>query len=60
MSFLAAVGRTFLGFLQAIGRLTLFTAVSVSHTVTPPFYGGLLSGPDVGHRLLFSLAVWSA
>ena len=54
MSFLAAVGRTFLGFLQAIGRLTLFTAVSVSHTVTPPFYGRLLVRQmiDIGYYSL--------
>lgn len=64
MSFLAAVGRTFLTFLQAIGRLTLFTAVSVGHAVTPPFYGrlvvrqmidiGYYSLPVVGLTALFT------
>lgn len=42
MNFLAAVGRVFLGFLAATGRLALFTMVSVSHIFRPPFYFRLL------------------
>ncbi len=32
------LGRTFLNFLEATGRIALFTAVSLSHCVRPPFY----------------------
>ena len=35
---LQPLGRTFLGFLAAAGRLFLFTALSVSHCVRPPLY----------------------
>lgn len=38
MNFLALVGRVFLNFLGAVGRLALFTARAVSHMVRPPFY----------------------
>jgi phospholipid/cholesterol/gamma-HCH transport system permease protein len=38
MTFLATIGRVFLNFLGAIGRLTRFTAVAASHIVRPPFY----------------------
>jgi phospholipid/cholesterol/gamma-HCH transport system permease protein len=38
IDFLAAIGRLFLGFLRAIGTLSLFTAKAVSHCVRPPFY----------------------
>lgn len=42
MGFLAAIGRVFLSFLEATGRLTIFAGVSVSHIVRPPFYPRLL------------------
>jgi len=64
MTFLAAVGRTFLAFLTAIGRLSIFTAYAVLHCVRPPFYGrlfvrhmidiGYYSLPVVGLTALFT------
>jgi phospholipid/cholesterol/gamma-HCH transport system permease protein len=56
MNFLAAVGRTFLGFLAATGRLSAFTAESVSHVVRPPFYT-LLVGQQMMRIGYFSLPV---
>ena len=38
MNPLAAIGRVFLGFLAAVGRLTVFTGTSLSHCVRPPIY----------------------
>ena len=38
MSFLAAIGRTVLALLAAIGRATLFGLETVSHLFRPPFY----------------------
>jgi len=38
MNPLQAVGQLVIGFLATTGRLTLFTANSVSHCVRPPFY----------------------
>lgn len=38
MNFLALIGRVFLDFLGAVGRLTRFTAVATSHMIRPPFY----------------------
>jgi phospholipid/cholesterol/gamma-HCH transport system permease protein len=35
---LAPVGRVFLGFLAATGRITIFTITALSHCVRPPFY----------------------
>jgi phospholipid/cholesterol/gamma-HCH transport system permease protein len=35
---LAVIGRVFLAFLEATGRLAVFTGVAVSHCVRPPFY----------------------
>jgi phospholipid/cholesterol/gamma-HCH transport system permease protein len=64
MNPLAAIGSTFLEFLAAIGRLTIFAALSVSHCVRPPFYPRILlrqiieigyySLPVVGLTTLFS------
>jgi phospholipid/cholesterol/gamma-HCH transport system permease protein len=42
MNPLAAIGRVFLGFLAAVGRLTVFTGVSVSHCLRPPVYFRLI------------------
>lgn len=42
MGFVAGMGRVFLRFLGATGRLALFASVSVSHIVRPPFYPRLL------------------
>jgi phospholipid/cholesterol/gamma-HCH transport system permease protein len=64
MNPLAAIGRAFLDFLAAIGRLVIFAALSVSHCVRPPFYPRILfkqvleigyySLPVVGLTTLFS------
>lgn len=64
MNFLAAIGRTFLGFLAATGRLAVFTGITVAHCVRPPIYWRLLgrqlidigyySLPVVGLTTLFS------
>lgn len=58
------VGKAFLGFLEATGKLALFTFISVSHCVRPPFYYRLLlrqmidigyySLPVVGMTTLFA------
>jgi len=56
MDFLAAIGRVFLGFLAATGRLALFTGSALLHSVTPPIYLRLIGRQmiDVGY---FSLPV---
>lgn len=64
MGFLAAIGRTFLHFLGATGRLALFTASAVAHCFRPPVYlrltlkqmvdVGYYSLPVVGLTALFS------
>lgn len=61
---LAPVGRAFLAFLAATGRLALFTGEALSHCVRPPFYPTLLgrqmisvgyySLPVVGLTALFT------
>jgi len=58
------IGKAFLGFLGAAGRLTLFAVISVSHCVRPPIYPRLIgrqmieigyySLPVVGLTTLFS------
>ncbi len=42
MPILQPLGRTFLLFLQATGRIVLFTSTSVSHCVRPPIYPRLI------------------
>jgi len=42
MNLLAPIGRVFLDFLAVVGRLAIFTGVSVSHCVRPPFFPRLL------------------
>jgi len=64
MGFLTATGRAFLIFLEATGRLMLFTGVAISHCFRPPFYLRLIgrqmidigyySLPVVGLRALFT------
>ena len=39
---LQPIGRTFLGFLEAAGRLVIFAATGVSHCVRPPIYPRLI------------------
>ncbi|WP_417721916.1 MlaE family ABC transporter permease [Salipiger sp.] len=61
---LAALGRTTLAFLAAIGRVALFAARALSHALRPPFYGrelllalfniGWLSLPVVGMTAVFT------
>jgi phospholipid/cholesterol/gamma-HCH transport system permease protein len=67
MNFFASVGRVFLGFLGATGRLALFTADGVSHALRPPIYWyligqqmlriGYFSLPVVGLTAFFTGAV---
>lgn len=64
LTVLQIVGRTFLNFLAAAGRLFLFTATAVSHCVRPPFYWrsvarqvveiGYYSLPVVGLTAIFT------
>jgi len=42
MPILQPIGRTFLTFLEATGRLSLFATVSLSHCLRPPFYPRLV------------------
>jgi phospholipid/cholesterol/gamma-HCH transport system permease protein len=67
MNFLAAIGRTFLGFLAATGRLAAFAGEALSHVVRPPIYTvlvlkqmlriGYFSLPVVGLTAFFTGAV---
>ena len=56
MNFLRPVGRAAISFLEATGRLALFTARSVSHCVRPPFFPRLIGKQmiEIGY---FSLPV---
>jgi len=64
VALLQLVGRTFLDFLAGAGRLSMFTAVAVSHCVRPPFYArnlgrqlveiGYYSLPVVGLTAIFT------
>jgi phospholipid/cholesterol/gamma-HCH transport system permease protein len=53
-TFLAAVGRTFLTFLSATGRLALFAGAAISHCVRPPFFPRLILRQmvDIGYYSL--------
>ena len=42
MPVLQPLGRTFLAFLTTVGRIVLFTLVSLSHILRPPFYPRLI------------------
>jgi phospholipid/cholesterol/gamma-HCH transport system permease protein len=53
---LAGVGRVFLGFLAATGRITIFTGIAVSHCVRPPFFLRLI-GQQMVEIGYFSLPV---
>ena len=50
------VGRTFVAFFEAVGRLSLFAAAGFSHCFRPPFYGRLIGRQmiEIGY---FSLPV---
>jgi phospholipid/cholesterol/gamma-HCH transport system permease protein len=54
LDFLASIGRVFIGFLQATGRLTHFTLTALSHCVRPPFYPRLFLRQivDIGYYSL--------
>jgi len=64
MNFLALIGRTFIRFLEATGRLAWFTSRAVSHCFRPPIYWsqigrqvidiGYYSLPVVGLTALFT------
>jgi phospholipid/cholesterol/gamma-HCH transport system permease protein len=53
---LAVFGRVFLGFLAATGRVAIFTGISVSHCVRPPFFLRLI-GQQMIQIGYFSLPV---
>lgn len=63
-NFLAAIGRSFLRFLAAIGAVVIFAVQGISHVFRPPFYGreflaqvmaiGYFSLPVVGLTALFT------
>jgi len=54
MNFVAAVGRVFLAFLEATGRLALFTGAAVAYCFIPPFYFRLVGRQmiDIGYYSL--------
>ncbi len=54
MDFLAAIGRTFLVFLESTGAIALFTARAMSHCVRPPIYLRLIGRQmiDIGYYSL--------
>jgi phospholipid/cholesterol/gamma-HCH transport system permease protein len=54
MILLQTIGRIFLGFLETIGRISIFTAESTSHCVRPPYFLRLTSRQmlDVGYYSL--------
>jgi phospholipid/cholesterol/gamma-HCH transport system permease protein len=54
MGFLTTTGRAFLVFLEATGRLMLFTGVAISHCFRPPFYLRLIGRQmiDIGYYSL--------
>ena len=64
ITFLATIGRSFLGLLASIGSLARFIALTLRHTVMPPFYMrelgrqllviGYFSLPVVGLTALFT------
>src|SRR5690242_21500438 len=56
LEFLASVGRVFIGFLGASGRLTIFTLTAISHCFRGPIYVRLVGKQmiDLGY---FSLPV---
>lgn len=66
-NFLSLIGRFFLQFLEALGRLSIFTGNALRFTVTPPYYFRLLrrqmveigyySLPVVGLTAIFTGAV---
>ena len=64
LTFVSTIGRLFIGFLGASGRVAVFTGTSVSHCFRPPFFPRLLirqmmsvgyySLPVVGLTTLFT------
>jgi len=53
---LSGIGRVFIGFLAATGRIAIFTAIAVSHCVRPPFFLRLI-GQQMVEIGYFSLPV---
>jgi len=51
---LAIIGRIFLHFLEVVGRIAMFTAVSVSHCFRPPWFPNLIARQmlDIGYYSL--------
>lgn len=53
MSLITKIGRVFIHFLTSVGRLAIFTGVSVSHLFRPPFY------PRIFFRQLIEIGYYS-
>ncbi len=53
-NFLATIGRVFLSFMAAVGRIAIFTAKGLRHCVAPPFYLRLIGKQmmDIGYYSL--------
>jgi len=56
MNFLAPIGRVFISFLIATGRIVMFAVTAVSHCFRPPYYGRLI-GRQIIQIGYFSLPV---
>jgi phospholipid/cholesterol/gamma-HCH transport system permease protein len=54
MNPLATIGRVFIAFLAAIGRIAMFAATALGHCVRPPFYPALIARQmlDIGYYSL--------
>ena len=54
LDFLASIGRVFIAFLGASGRLAIFTLTAISHCFRRPFYIGLIGRQmiDIGYYSL--------
>ncbi len=54
MPILQPIGRTFISFLAAIGRLSMFAAQGLTHSIRPPLYFRLIGRQmlDIGYYSL--------
>jgi phospholipid/cholesterol/gamma-HCH transport system permease protein len=54
MTFLAAIGRLLLNFLETVGKLAMFSGLALYHAVRPPFYLRLIGRQmiDIGYYSL--------
>ncbi|HEY4136699.1 MAG TPA: ABC transporter permease [Alphaproteobacteria bacterium] len=54
MNFVAAIGRLLISFLEAVGRISMFTGLALFHSVRPPYYPRLILRQmiDIGYYSL--------